>query len=1335
MLSGILVSPLLAQYPPGPGGFGQASVTDATPDTIDRFDHRNFQFRSDIGDGVGYAKGFQTFGAFQPITITPDEFILFMNPRGIVTYLGDLAANLGAGVRGYDAGTDRILGFSGWWDVDNTGDRKYSQIGGSFESLGQYLDFRANAYILTDGSPDFLGQQYTGVNRFFQNFIAIGRNSFFDVPLNGGDFEVGGALPGIGDIGVRTYAGGYYYQGDGTGAVYGVRGRIETLITQDLWGGVMITHDKLFGTNVTGAFTWYWGSGQEPRWFQRIPVPDRLYQQVERQYRIAVWREILEETVLALRAGGTGGSGGPVGTPIFVVHVNNTAPAGGDGTFERPLNFLPTTTAGNVDIVFVNRGNGTSSNMNQGITLNDFQRLLGQGVQHQFTSTLGTFTLPGYSPGPLPTITNTSGDAVTLNDFNEVSGFNITGAARHGITDSGIGLKNFNINNVNISNNGDILTNTGAGIQLTDAIGIGHLFNATLTNNAAEGFRIDDSIGAGSLTLTVDNVTATGNLTGISLNSMGADYNVTMTDTVGSSNRNNGIAVNLAAGSTFNGTFDRITANGNTGNGFTLFANASTANVFIEHSTFNNNTLNGLSFIGVNGSTLNIELLNNNATISNNGLNGVFVDLTDSTGLVTMKNNVISNNGNIGAFLQATNGALFLTAGGLGTEDINGNGVLDPGEDANGNGLFDRDGNIFDQNHGAALAYTLRDTAIGTVDIRGNVITRTLDDTLGSTVYNGQGIDIRLTGSTVLSNATAFLTAGRIDRNTIGSLADSTQGNAGGGLVVFADQRTTLQSLDVGTFGNGNVVANNTGIGMSFERRNEAIVSNVFIGNNALVSNTGNGLRILAANSLMPTPDDYTAQNNTITNNGAAGVALRVEADAQMKVDLFDNRISNNTGDGILVTEQANSPADNRSVSGTWNRNTITNNTENGINIDGTTNGLQIGGFTLADGNTITGNQGTGPGSGQGIRITAPGTGLINFNDISDNNGGGVYLISRTFKNWTVTNNIIQANNGDGLRIQSQGPFSVTVNAFNNFIRDNTGRGVNILNETSNGGLTSGSLSVTLDNNFIIGNFQEGVRVVNTAAFGQGMEVGDALLDNGDLNSRPVTFFTMTDNLVEGNGRNSTLTANGLVLLVGTSDGGNSFSSTGGFFDGGTRGGVGATVTDNTFSGNYGDEVFFQSFVSTGDPATTQGTWSDTTFTVTPPYQGDPLARLDLTFTGNTHNSTDVNNPGAFYDNAEGTFKSRQTTSTDPGPFIDADRHRNAQRLAGRFGLPPANGLAFLYPGIGTSTFRLMTAPTSGGFLIDGSPYTNPFTDSQGVFYFGDPGRIEAMPYGWSLAP
>ena len=96
------------------------------------------------------------------------------------------------------------------------------------------------------------------------------------------------------------------------------------------------------------------------------------------------------------------------------------------------------------------------------------------------------------------------------------------------------------------------------------------------------------------------------------------------------------------------------------------------------------------------------------------------------------------------------------------------------------------------------------------------------------------------------------------------------------------------------------------------------------------------------------------------------------------------------------------------------------------------------------------------------------------------------------------------------------------------------------------------------------------------------------------------------------------------------------------------------SVTNNTFSGHLGNDMFFESFTSTVNPPATTGTWSDTAFSVTS-FRGDAKARLDLTYDNNTFESTNFNNLGAFYNNAEGTFKSRVNTATDPGPLHQCD--------------------------------------------------------------------------------
>ncbi|HUG91511.1 MAG TPA: hypothetical protein VML55_11785, partial [Planctomycetaceae bacterium] len=292
-------------------------------------------------------------------------------------------------------------------------------------------------------------------------------------------------------------------------------------------------------------------------------------------------------------------------------------------------------------------------------------------------------------------------------------------------------------------------------------------------------------------------------------------------------------------------------------------------------------------------------------------------------------------------------------------------------------------------------------------------------------------------------------------------------------------------------------------------------------------------------------------------------------------------------------------------------------------------------------------------------------------------------------------------------------------------------------------------------------NGEEGIYVVNTASTAQN-QLGPApttanpsndpthgMDATGAITADPRLRLFVIGNLIDGTGRplvgggGSTFFGTGLVIRVGTSDGGYGFQNGGGFASDGLgnqiNGGILADVVNNSFSGNFGDDIYIESFTSTVTPATTAGTWTDTEFTVDN-YVGDPLARLDLTFMGNTFDSTDMNNLGAFYNNAEAVFKSRDDQQTDPGPFTSGTRRRNAQRLGDRDDvaglLPPATpgGLSdtFLYPGMGESTFRVSGTSDLAPFILDDQPYLN-FTDANGVLLvnpiFGE------LPYGWSIFP
>ncbi|MGE4001463.1 MAG: hypothetical protein AB7I48_14715, partial [Planctomycetaceae bacterium] len=304
--------------------------------------------------------------------------------------------------------------------------------------------------------------------------------------------------------------------------------------------------------------------------------------------------------------------------------------------------------------------------------------------------------------------------------------------------------------------------------------------------------------------------------------------------------------------------------------------------------------------------------------------------------------------------------------------------------------------------------------------------------------------------------------------------------------------------------------------------------------------------------------------------------------------------------------------------------------------------------------------------------------------------------------------------------------------------------------------------TVTLIGNHIKGNRQEGVYVVTTndidtnQILGSRIDPGDndgtgADEPNGLVGPSVRLNMEMHANEVIANGSEvADFPATGLVVRVGTTDGGFDWTFPGGFATSGFNpedlngdgildndldgdgyldsvepvfGGIAMSVTHNLFDGNFGDDILFHSFRSTVNPVTSAGTWTGPTFDmmtgmITNPgmftimaYQSDPLSRLDLIFTENRFNSVEANNldatvatfdePGAYYNNAEAVFKSRiiMPMNTAPGPFVDGARGRNATRLASRYltgpfpldpnpANPPDFG-QFLYPGMGNSTFRV----------------------------------------------
>jgi len=863
----------------------------------------------------------------------------------------------------------------------------------------------------------------------------------------------------------------------------------------------------------------------------------------------------------------------------------------------------------------------------------------------------------------------------------------------------------------------------------------------TFNTNGEAGLLFQTATG-GLITTDLAGVTATGNGTdGIGFFLDGGTMNVT------------NIQANIATGNGRDG-MSLINSNGGVFN--TTFIGGLTPAL---GNDFSNNTRAGLFFGGVTPPTPasfnNIfQIANNNFDRSTAGTMGIQFETTNvvtsaSNGALTMvtQNNFTGGNAN--------------TAQGVGGTVTGGGVLLAFGDNRATNA------NTFAGNRDAHIGLILNGDSANVISIDTHNLSGAVDG--ADARFNGEG-------AAFILQQTASL-AGFAQRTTFAN-------NTGSGLrfdVTGTSEPTEFASINEFLIGGptpdlGNLFESNGTNGLAVSRTSNGQVNNMQILNNVFRTNTQNGMQLVASNQV--NQDTYVINQNTITDNGLDGIQMRVEADASINATIDQNIITGNGtagnplfGSGIHTVEQANDPSDLRFVAGIWTRNLIADNALDGIDLDSSMTTLVIGDpVDTTLGNLITGND------RNGINVQGPGEVIIGSNMITLNGtagtvgtaaeSAGIKANVRPVSDLTIINNDITDNIGDGIEysiVLGANNNSAAVQIIGNNIAFNEGRGVDILNRANN------FIQVTMSDNVINRNDLEGVYVVNTASTTQNQfnSSTTALDQNGSVFNDPIIEMQFNNNQVIGNGDLTTLqaggppSATGLWVRVGTfgaTDPGG-FASIGSVIPVGTgpfgestgRGGVTLTVDENIFGGNFGDDILFQSFVSTNDPNT--GTAWDPL--ANPPtfntngYQSDPLARLDLHFRNNTFDSHDVNNADgvasqsnqfvAFYNNADGTFKSRLNNINNgnpvtAGPFTSASRRRNAQRQAARipvFTNPTSLvGAQFLYPGVGDSTFRVSQDSDLGIFLIDFVvPNTTSPTDQNG-FNFGN-SIFGENPFGW----
>ncbi len=439
------------------------------------------------GKGIGYNQGYSTLeGFFTPFTSSDQSnYIPFLDLRGHIFNNGRFAANIGIGLRYLNT---RVWGVNIYYDYRKSKHHQYNQFSLGVESLGEILDFRINGYLPVGDTSSSM--YHTKFSHFVNHSMILSSKKEF--AMRGLNAEVGAHIKRFKNVVFYGAAGPYFFSNFGKQAWGG-----ETRLVAGIYDYVNIqvngSYDTVFKGIVQGQIGLSIPLGPKKQSTdscgQEFIVKQRARERVDRNEIIILDKKTNESVAI-----------NPLtGQPYFFWFVDNTSSS--LGTFESPFPTLlaAQNNAAPHDIIYVYPGDGTNTGMNVGVVLQDYQRLLGTGIAHQFRTTLGEVDVPILAPG-LPTITSTptSRNVTTMANNNEVSGFNIIQTATSAFDTSCVSLNG--LDGLITNNTFTVSHNEGEGVSITasscgTAIISNNIFRSNDSANTSMGLNIHDSTG------------------------------------------------------------------------------------------------------------------------------------------------------------------------------------------------------------------------------------------------------------------------------------------------------------------------------------------------------------------------------------------------------------------------------------------------------------------------------------------------------------------------------------------------------------------------------------------------------------------------------------------------------------------------------------------------------------------------------------------------------------------------------------------------------------------------------------------------------------------------
>lgn len=453
------------------------------------------------GSGIGYDRQYSKIGVYH--AFESHSFQPFIDLRYLLLNKWKQGANFGAGL-GYQFPQQNRVSAYAYFDLTEsrtshifnqmTGGLSYTHplvlSGKDWGEFTCYLNgyFPMKSVEKRVSKPSFKG--------FEGNHLLIGQTDRY--ALTGGNLEVG-FLTTCWKSWSAYVAGSAYYFKRAELHAFGGYGKVRLTYNDLISIQGQVSGDRLFGTNVNGTIGIRIPLGKK----DRDAVKNRLCR-THRSRPI----ERLEPMVLDKVKRKTVAKDSS-GNPLNFFFVNNLSSS--QGTYEDPFSTLADAQNASKpgDFIYVFPGDGTTTGMDAGFTMQERQTLSGAGTALAVSTSQGRVIVPAMSAAQ-PTITNLAGNGVDIARNCTVNGISVMGTSGDGFNYSnGAGSSTINLQHCSArSTSGEGFSFDSQGTSQNTVV----LSNCRSTDATRNGFR---TISNDSSQLTQSCFQCVGNMSGI----------------------------------------------------------------------------------------------------------------------------------------------------------------------------------------------------------------------------------------------------------------------------------------------------------------------------------------------------------------------------------------------------------------------------------------------------------------------------------------------------------------------------------------------------------------------------------------------------------------------------------------------------------------------------------------------------------------------------------------------------------------------------------------------------------------------------------------------------